>query len=95
MPHIHLLIILEKDEKITSPEDVDKYVSARIPPLPPLDDHSIEADQQRRLWHMVTGCMIHDCNKACLEEIPNRRGFRCKKHFPKRFSEHTVLSSNI
>lgn len=94
MPHIHMLVIMEKGHQITSPEQVDNYISARIPPLPPLEDQSVEADQQRRLWHLVTSCMLHDCNKACIEQMPNGRGFRCKKHFPKRFSNSTVLSSD-
>uniref|UniRef100_A0A183C067 Helitron_like_N domain-containing protein n=1 Tax=Globodera pallida TaxID=36090 RepID=A0A183C067_GLOPA len=49
MPHIHMLLILDKRGRIVSPEQVDEYVSARIPPLPPIDDHSPEAKQQRRL----------------------------------------------
>ncbi|KAL3073743.1 hypothetical protein niasHS_015485 [Heterodera schachtii] len=72
--------------RISTPEQVDEYVSARIPKLPPLNDHSPEANQQRRLWHYVTTMMLHDCNAACLE------GSRCRKHFPKPYSDHTELS---
>ncbi|KAL3115858.1 hypothetical protein niasHT_007158 [Heterodera trifolii] len=86
MPHIHLLLILEKGGRLTTPEQVDEYVSARIPKLPPLIDHSPEANQQRRLWHYVTTMMLHDCNAACLE------GSRCRKHFPKPYSDRTELS---
>jgi hypothetical protein len=88
MPHIHLLLILDKDHRITTPEQVDQYVSARIPPLPEMDDLSPEANQQRRLWHTVTTSMLHDCNKACEGRIPDK----CNKYFPKEFSAHTVLS---
>ncbi|KAL3071933.1 hypothetical protein niasHS_017226 [Heterodera schachtii] len=86
MPHIHMLLILEKGGRITSPEQVDEYVCARIPKLPPPNDTSPEAKQQRRLWHYVTTMMLHDCNAACLE------GSRCRKHFPKPYSDHTELS---
>jgi hypothetical protein len=91
MPHIHLLLIL-KDDEVCTPDDVDKYVCARIPPLPAADDESPEAHQQRRLWHIVTSCMLHDCNAACLVERKDGRGYKCKKHFPKPFSEFTKLS---
>uniref|UniRef100_A0A914I8I8 ATP-dependent DNA helicase n=1 Tax=Globodera rostochiensis TaxID=31243 RepID=A0A914I8I8_GLORO len=86
MPHIHMLLILDKGGRIISPEQVDEYVSARIPTLPPIDDHSPEANQQRRLWHNVTTMMLHDCNAACLE------GSNCRKHFPKPYSDRTELS---
>jgi len=96
MPHIHMLLILEKQGRITTAEQVDQYVSARIPPLPAIEDQTYEATQQRRLWHYVTGMMLHDCNKACLEKRFDRhRGEEldcCKKNFPKPYSEHTELS---
>ena len=94
MPHIHMLLILDKNAQITTPEQVDQFVSARIPSLPPMTDTSVQANQQRRLWHYVTSMMLHDCNKACL----NRRTIRgketdvCSKNFPKPYSDQTVLS---
>ncbi|KAL3121265.1 hypothetical protein niasHT_008247 [Heterodera trifolii] len=86
MPHIHMLLILERGVRIDTAQQVDEYVSARIPTLPPSSDQSPEAHQQRRLWHYVTSMMLHDCNAACLE------GSRCRKHFPKPFSDRTELS---
>jgi hypothetical protein len=53
-----------------------------------MDDLSVEANQQRRLWHTVTTSMLHDCNKSCEGRIPEQ----CNKYFPKEFSAHTVLS---
>ncbi|KAL3119856.1 hypothetical protein niasHT_005916 [Heterodera trifolii] len=86
MPHIHMLLILERGVRINTPQQVDEYVCARIPTLPPSADQSPEAHQQRRLWHYVTSMMLHDCNAACLE------GSRCRKHFPKPYSDRTELS---
>uniref|UniRef100_A0A914I102 ATP-dependent DNA helicase n=1 Tax=Globodera rostochiensis TaxID=31243 RepID=A0A914I102_GLORO len=86
MPHIHMLLILDEASRITTPEQVNEYVSARIPALPPIADQSAEAKQQRRLWHYVTTMMLHDCNAACLD------GSKCRKHFPKVYSDRTELS---
>ncbi|KAL3118683.1 hypothetical protein niasHT_006511 [Heterodera trifolii] len=86
MPHIHMLLILERGVRINTPKQVDEYVCARIPTLPPSSDQSPEVHQQRRLWHYVTSMMLHDCNAACLE------GSRCRKHFPKPYSDRTELS---
>ncbi|KAL3110874.1 hypothetical protein niasHT_014811 [Heterodera trifolii] len=86
MPHIHMLLILERGVRIDTAQQVDEYVSARIPTLPPSSDLSPEGHQQRRLWNYVTSMMLHDCNAACLE------GSRCRKHFPKPYSDRTELS---
>lgn len=94
MPHIHMLLILDKNAQITTPEQVDQFVSARIPTLPPMTDTSPGANQQRRLWYYVTSMMLHDCNKACI----NRRTIRgketdvCSKNFPKPYSDQTIIS---
>lgn len=94
MPHLHMLLILDKQRQITTPEQVDQFVSARIPSLPPMEDTSARANQQRRLWHYVTSMMLHDCNKACLKRrtINGKEVDVCQKNFPKPYSDHTVLS---
>ena len=96
MPHIHIILILEKNERLNTPEEVDEYVSARIPALPPMDDFSNEAHQARRLWNLVTTNMLHDCNPACLVQKDNRSlEKKCIKHFPKPYSDRTVLSGKF
>lgn len=90
MPHMHILLILDKNDRVLGPTEVDEYICARIPPLPPIDDYSPEAFQQRRLWYHVTTLMLHDCNDACMELRNGRRV--CKKYFPKPFSDVTALS---
>ena len=93
MPHIHFLLILEQG-LIKTPEQVDEYVRARIPPLPPIDDISPEAMQARRLWHLVTSGMMHDCNKACMHTrvVNGVERTMCSKYFPKPYAEKTELS---
>ena len=87
MPHIHLLLIMDRDFPILTPQQVDDYVSTRIPALPEPSDQSLEAKQQRILWFLVTRFMLHDCNQMCIQES----GI-CRKHFPKDFSDETILS---
>jgi hypothetical protein len=91
-----MLLISDKQGRITTPDEVDEFVCARVPALPSMDDESIQAVQQRRLWSYVTGMMMHDCNKACIEKRYNRRRGEeedfCKKNFPKPYSDRTELS---
>lgn len=97
MPHLHLLLILDKRSRITTPDQVDQYISARIPPLPSRDDTSPAADQARRLHYYVTTMMLHDCNAACLEQrtVDGVVKTICNKHFPKPYSDQTEISGNI
>ena len=95
MPHLHMLLFMEKDWQIDNPETIDEYVSARIPALPEMHDFSPEANQQRRLWHYVTSYMLHDCNQACAKTITKANGKEeevCKKYFPKSFNDQTEIS---
>ena len=89
-----MLLILDKQGQITTSEQVDQFVSARIPSLPPMNDTSAGANQQRRLWNYVTSMMLHDCNKACLDRrtIRGKEVDVCRKNFPKPYSDQTVLS---
>jgi hypothetical protein len=92
MPHIHLLLIADRNFAISTPQQVDEYVCARIPPLPRVDDHSPAAMQQRRLWHLVMKNMMHDCNDECLVTAADSVQKRCNKRFPKEYHEHTEIS---
>ena len=92
-----MLLILEKEQDLRTPEFVDQYISARIPQLPPPDDISPEAMQQRRLWQLVTKMYIHDCatGRSCrlLRYDSNGVPYEiCAKGFQKNYSHFTVLS---
>ncbi|TKR63210.1 hypothetical protein L596_027067 [Steinernema carpocapsae] len=85
MPHAHILIVLEEGEDTGIPDFVDQYVSAEIPDLPADDNHSLWAEEQRRLHKLVTSHMLHDCGEWCVV------GERCSKRFPKPESQFTIL----
>lgn len=93
MPHAHVLLILDKNNTIVTPDQINQYVCARIPALPKRDDYSPEANQKRREWYGVTKFMLHDCNNSC--ERLNYNGpaiNNCVKHFPKEYSSETIIS---
>lgn len=58
LPHAHILIILDPDDKPRSPADIDDTVSAQIP------DPTLFPE----LHQTITTCMIHACSeKRCLD----------------------------
>lgn len=97
MPHVHMLVFIEKDSQKMAPWTVDQYVSARIPALPRMEDTSPEANQARRKWYYVTSLMMHDCNAACeyTREVDGVIKTFCKKHFPKSFADNTEINGNF
>lgn len=77
--HVHMLIILKQNFKITTPEIVDKYISVEIP----------DPGENRILHDIVMRHMIHGpCGDWCLVDE------KCSKHFPKPFVEETRIDED-
>ncbi|XP_043463735.1 uncharacterized protein LOC122499439 [Leptopilina heterotoma] len=78
LPHIHILITLKQNCKITTPEVVDKFILAEIPENDP------------KLHDIVIKNMLHGpCGDWCKDE----KG-KCNKNFPKKFEEETLMDEN-
>ncbi len=80
LPHIHLLIFLDPEDKICSPADADSVSCAQIPDP---ETHPI-------LHEVVTKCMVHGpCDNRC--KGPDGR---CTKNFWKEFNEQTEFTTD-
>jgi len=73
---MHMLIFLQPEDKIKTPEQVDSAVRACWP----------DPQSQPTLFETVKRCMIHTCGDRCLE---NRK---CSKGYPKPFQQHTSVN---
>jgi len=80
LPHLHLLIFLQDQDKIHTVQQVDALISAQIP------DENIHP----QLHGGVTHFMLHG---PCTPERCLQNG-RCKKHFPKSFCEQTRMNDD-
>ena len=83
---MHLLLILHRDDKIVTPEQVDKFISAEIP------NHR----EDPLLYEIVNRNMIHD---PCGMENPNAHCMhtktgQCRWRYPKDYQEMTSLREN-
>ena len=88
LPHIHILIILAKEDIPKLAQEVDQMVCAELPPSPEEEGISEEEKARRTpLWNIVINNMIHGpCNPDhCME-----KGV-CSKGFPKPFQKKTVI----
>ena len=86
LPHAHLLLIVAKEHKPRTPEDIDCRIVAEQP--------DAEDPAQRELLEIVMNSQIHGpCGVrnpgcVCMEDG------RCTKNFPKDFLEETLLQDN-
>ncbi|XP_044014008.1 uncharacterized protein LOC122856401 [Aphidius gifuensis] len=80
LPHVHLLLTLRQNSKITTPAIVDKFISAEIP----------DPNKYPRLYEIVKKNMVHGpCGDWCLNEKE-----KCSKHYPKENTNETILDEN-
>ncbi|GKC12396.1 ATP-dependent DNA helicase PIF1-like protein, partial [Tanacetum coccineum] len=81
LPHCHILLWLEHEDKITTTAKIDKYISAEIP----------NKNEDPELYQIVTDHMMHGPCGADNPSCPCTVDFKCTKKFPKQFNETTVI----
>ncbi|XP_056685561.1 uncharacterized protein [Spinacia oleracea] len=79
LPHVHMLLILDQNDKLTTPDDFDKIVRAVIP----------DEQQEPKLYKAVLKHMIHGPCGVLNHKSPCMKQGSCKKGFPKEFSNDT------
>ncbi|XP_068341523.1 uncharacterized protein [Pyrus communis] len=84
LPHVHMLLMLEENDKLNSPDDYDQVVRAEIPN--PNEEPELYGAVLR---HMIHGpCGIHHSRSPCM-----KRG-SCKRNYPKPFALTTVQEND-
>ena len=77
LPHVHILVNLKDGYKLTTVNDIEKFIPAEIPDL--------EIDPV--LYNIEIHNIIHSpCHSRCIVEG------KFSKHYPKEFCEETVMS---
>ena len=86
LPHAHILVILDQNNKIRETEAIDKLISAELPD--PQDN------LQKRLFDTVKTQSIHgpcgEDNPECVCMVEGK----CSKGFPKNFRDETNPNHN-
>jgi len=81
LPHMHLLIFLQQQDKIRNPKDVNDIVSAQIP----------DPVAHPLLYETVTKHMVHGPCGPGHESAPCMVDKVCSKHYPKQFEPETLF----
>ena len=78
LPHIHILIILDKNDAMKNCDEYDKIVSAEIP----------DPEKTPVLYERVMSHMIHFHTKQCWTDNT------CSKYFPKDYADQTTTQED-
>ena len=81
LPHAHVLFTLFNDEKIRNAADLDSIVSAELP----------DRIRHPLLFQTVSSSMIHGPCGDLNPQSPCMVNGECSKHYPKNFSDQTVI----
>ncbi|XP_074376704.1 uncharacterized protein LOC141718223 [Apium graveolens] len=84
LPHVHMLIWLDRESKMNLASNVDKFVSVEIPD-PLTDPVGYDA---------VKSLMIHDPCGLQNPKSPCISSCRCTKHFPKKYCNQTYFDQS-
>jgi Helitron helicase-like domain at N-terminus/PIF1-like helicase len=84
MPHVHILLILDRADKPHTLEDIDTIVSAQLP------DHNLYPE----LYETITSCMLHGPCGVSNVNAPCMVDGKCSKRYPKEFCEETKITSD-
>ncbi len=92
LPHAHLLIILDSEDRLQVPGDVDNVIVAELPPKPELFLDNEQKRQATSLREVVLKCMVHGPCGALNPKSPCMVNGKCSKGYPKPFCSHTSWS---
>ena len=94
LPHVHILVILAEEDRLSTSSDVDDVISAQLPPDPSLfKPGSKEKKQAERLEAIVLKNMIHGPCGKLNPKSPCMVDGKCSKGYPKAFCTKTVINS--
>jgi len=82
LPHAHIIVFLQPQSKLRTPEDVDSLMSSEFP-----DPHSSLFEHVKMLVHRP--CGDQNPHSSCMVDGV------CSKGFPKPFRKKTTLNENV
>ena len=94
LPHIHILVILREEDRLTTADTVNEIICAELPPHPDTADTDVAKEQLTRLNTIVLTNMIHGPCGNNNRNSPCMADGKCTKNFPKPLCAHTIIDQN-
>ena len=86
LPHCHFLFQLHHDYKLREPEQIDRFIFAKIPYL--------GKKKNPLAHHVVADFMMHDPCGYAKTVAPCMKSSSCSKIFPRQFRNETTMDEN-
>ena len=84
LPHCHICLWLDPNDKLRTPQQIDNFISAEIP----------DKDVDPALYQLVTENMMHGPCGVEHPDCPCMVNSKCTKKFPKSFNEDTFIDEH-
>ena len=85
LPHCHMLIYLRDEDKLRTPEDIDRFISAELP----------DPIREPELYSIIVKHNVHGpCGEMNLNALCMQSSNTCSKKYPKEFREETVIGES-
>ena len=86
LPQAHILLMLANQDRLRNSSDIDKLISAEIPPPAPFFTEEDKQRQAEKLQSIVLRCMIHGPCGPLNRRSPCMVDGKCSKYYPKDFA---------
>ena len=84
LPHVHILPWLHPNDKLQTPESIDRVISAELP----------DKRKYPQLLDVVTKLMMHGPCGMANPKSPCMNEGKCSKFFPKKFADSTTFDED-
>ncbi|XP_071718818.1 uncharacterized protein [Rutidosis leptorrhynchoides] len=84
LPHVHMILWLDKTEATPNASEIDRFISAEIP----------DKDEDPELYSLVSDFMMHGPCGEKHKECPCMRSGTCSKGFPKDFTNESHFDAD-
>ena len=91
LPHEHILIILDNQDRASTSVMVDSAVVAELPPSPDDVENPVAKAELKKLEEIVLTNMIHGPCGSLNPSSPCMQDGRCTKGFPKDYVKETIV----
>jgi len=92
LPHMHLLLFLNTDASFFTPENIDRIISAELPP--PTSQKNMELAEIIKSITIHGPCGDQFPQSPCMKATTRNCSATCSKSFPKAFCEETKIQEN-
>ena len=84
LPHVHILVILDREFRLRTPSDIDSCISAQWP----------DPEKHPLLFDTIKSCMVHGPCGDVNPYAPCMKDGVCSKGYPKMYQQETSLAEN-